>query len=250
MTRVINFSGGRSSALMTILLKPTPDDIVIFCDTGREHPATYKFIDDFEQHEKIKIHRVTYTNKKTPELTGFEALNRSKVYLANRMRRICTAHLKVITAKRYLRPLVGTSFDQYIGFRYDEKNRVDNFKSTYKKVKTFFPLFNQRINKEMVNQYWLSKPYNLEIPSILGNCDLCFLKGKNVIIRILQHFPDLADKWIKDEEEMQARRKIKTTYFKDCTYKDLLNIANSQKTLFDVGNFEQMAPAYSCSCTS
>jgi hypothetical protein len=30
MKRVINFSGGKTSALMTILLKPTEDDLVLF----------------------------------------------------------------------------------------------------------------------------------------------------------------------------------------------------------------------------
>ena len=49
MKRVINFSGGKTSALMTILLKPTDNDIVLFTDTGREHPYTYKFIDEFEK---------------------------------------------------------------------------------------------------------------------------------------------------------------------------------------------------------
>jgi 3'-phosphoadenosine 5'-phosphosulfate sulfotransferase (PAPS reductase)/FAD synthetase len=55
MKRVINFSGGKTSALMTILLKPTEDDIVLFTDTGREHPLTYKFIDDFIKNQKINV---------------------------------------------------------------------------------------------------------------------------------------------------------------------------------------------------
>jgi 3'-phosphoadenosine 5'-phosphosulfate sulfotransferase (PAPS reductase)/FAD synthetase len=70
MKRVINFSGGKTSALMTILLKPTDDDIVLFTDTGREHPLTYKFIDDFERNENIKVHRAEYTHTKAPGLKG------------------------------------------------------------------------------------------------------------------------------------------------------------------------------------
>lgn len=73
MKRVINFSGGKTSALMTILLRPTPEDIVLFCDTGREHPKTYKFINDFEAFEGIEVHRISYTHKKSPGLTGFDA---------------------------------------------------------------------------------------------------------------------------------------------------------------------------------
>jgi hypothetical protein len=248
MKRVINFSGGKTSALMTILLKPTEDDYVIFCDTGREHPLTYKFIDDFERNEGIKVHRLVYVNKKQPDLKGFEAMNKSKVYLPNRVRRICTNELKVNVAKRFLRPLIGMAFEQYIGFRADEESRVKNFRPSYIKSIAKFPLYDQGIDKEMVNQYWLMKPYTLEVPSILGNCDLCFLKGKNAIIRILQMYPGLADKWIADEEEMTARKNNgPARYFSDITYRQLLNIAKSQKTLFDLQTIE---PAFNCACTA
>lgn len=240
MKRVINFSGGKTSALMTILLKPAADDIVLFTDTGREHPLTYKFIDDFERIERIKVNRVSFDGK-------FDGFLKSKDYkrIPNRMMRTCTEELKINTSKRYLRKIGVRSFENYIGFRYDEPKRVLQFKEKFKKVKTLFPLYEQGITKEMVNQFWLLKPYNLEIPSILGNCDLCFLKGKDNIIKILQLYPELADKWINDEEE--SKRHFGHTYFPDVTYKGLLQIAKSQKSLFDLNG---ALPAYSCSCTS
>jgi hypothetical protein len=92
-----------------------------------------------------------------------------------------------------------------------------------------------------VIQYWSVKPYNLDVPSILGNCDLCFLKGKSAIITILQHYPQLADKWIADEKEIGA------TYFKDLSYQNLLDISKNQLSLFEL---DLQLPAYSCSCTS
>lgn len=249
MKRVINFSGGKTSALMTILLNPTPDDIVLFTDTGREHPATYKFIDDFEKNEGIYVHRATYTHHKAPGLTGFDAMIASKVYLPNKMKRICTTELKVITARRYIRPLIGMKFEQHIGFRFDEKHRIAKFRPTYKQSLPKFILNELGVTKEMVIQYWLSKPYHLEIPAILGNCDLCFLKGEAAIIRILQQFPELADKWIKDEEYMSKKKNYqKAQYFKDITYRQLLNIAKNQKTLFDEDVLTKMEPAFGCAC--
>lgn len=238
--RVINFSGGKTSALMTILLKPTEDDIVLFTDTGREHPLTYKFIDDFEKNEGIKVTRISYNGK-------FDGFLKSRDYkrIPNRMLRTCTDELKIKTSKRFLRKKGILYYNNFIGFRFDEPNRVIQFKEKFKRVKTFFPLYEQYINKEMVNQYWLSKDYTLEIPSILGNCDLCFLKGKDNIIKILQLYPELADKWIKDEEE--SKRHFGHTYFPDVTYKGLLQIAKSQKSLFDL---QEALPAYSCSCTT
>lgn len=232
MKRVINFSGGKTSALMTILLNPTEDDIVLFCDTGREHPLTYKFIDDFEKNEGIKVIRISYDG-------GFEGMLERNKFLPNVAIRKCTVELKIKTAKRYLRALGIQRFENYIGFRADEQRRINE--SQYKKVINRFPLFEMGINKADVNQYWLNKSYNLEVPSILGNCDLCFLKGKNSIISILQHYPELADKWIADEKRIGA------TYFKDISYEQMLEIAQKQLNLFDL---DKQLPAYSCSCTS
>ena len=78
MKRVINFSGGRTSALMTIL-EYKEGDIVIFCDTGREHEKTYKFINDFEAFENIPIIRLKYEG-------GFEKLIEKRKALPNIMK--------------------------------------------------------------------------------------------------------------------------------------------------------------------
>jgi 3'-phosphoadenosine 5'-phosphosulfate sulfotransferase (PAPS reductase)/FAD synthetase len=231
MKRVINFSGGKTSALMTIILKPTEDDIVLFTDTGREHPLTYKFIDDFAKYENINVIKVKH------EL-GF---NKFKTSLPNRVTRMCTTDLKIMTAKRYLRSVNVRTFENYIGFRADEMKRVNNRKQKFKKVFDRFPLVDLGITKHDVNTYWENKSYNLQIPSILGNCDLCFLKGKNAIINILRQHPQLADKWIEDE------KRTKKTYFKDITYQELLNISKNQKTIFDLN---KVLPAYNCECNS
>lgn len=234
MKRVINFSGGKTSALMTILLKPTSDDIVLFTDTGREHPLTYKFIDDFERNENIKVTKVSYNGK-------FDAFVRKSKFLPNQQMRICTSELKIKTAKRYLRSIGVQSFESYIGFRSDEERRIKGYKQYHKKVIPKFPLYDMGISKEDVTQYWSVKAYTLDVPSILGNCDLCFLKGKSAIITILQHYPELADKWIADEKEVGA------TYFKDFSYQNLLDISKKQLSLFEL---DSQMPAYSCSCTT
>ncbi|MDB4919832.1 MAG: hypothetical protein JWQ54_1815 [Mucilaginibacter sp.] len=232
---------------MTILLNPTDEDIVLFTDTLREHQKTYKFIDDFEKYEGIKVHRAYYTHQRAPGLQGFDALTKWKTYLPNRVRRICTEELKIVTAKRYLRNLGVRKFENFIGFRADEMHRVERSSQRYVNVFPKYPLVEKGITKEMVNQYWLTKPYTLEIPSILGNCDLCFLKGKDNIIKILQMYPELAEPWIRDEENAGAGRTNKPTFIKDISYKELLHIAQSQKTLFDL---DDALPAYNCSYTS
>ena len=207
---------------------------------------TYRFLDEIEKHEGFKIHRAAYQHWRSPGKTGFDALTNWKRYLPNRVQRICTVELKINVARRYLRPLIGTRFEQFIGFRADEANRVSNYRNTYKNTVTRFPLYEQGITKDMVNDYWSTKPYTLEIPAILGNCDLCFLKGKNSIIKIMAAYPELADKWIEDERRAnQGRQHGRATFFKDTTYEELLRIAVSQKREFDLN---EALPAYSCAC--
>lgn len=230
---------------MTILLKPTEDDIVLFTDTGREHAKTYQFIADFSFHEHITVHIASFTHKRSPGLIGFPALTNYKTYLPNRVKRICTDELKIKTAKRWLRQNGVQKFENYIGFRADETHGVDRSTQRYKKVFPKYPLVDMGITKEMVNQYWLTKEYTLEIPPILGNCDLCFLKGKDNIIKILQQHPELAAPWIANEDHAASIMRGNPTFIKGVTYRELLRIAQSQKTLFDL---DDAVPAYSCSC--
>lgn len=246
MRKVIKFSGGKTSAYMTIH-EYNEGDLVIFCDTGREHPKTYKFINDFEAFENIPVIRISLNNEDKP----FDYLLNKKKYkvIPNRVKRFCTDELKIKTSKRYLRQLGIRKFENYIGFRADESKRVLNRKQKFKNVIDKFPLYEKGITKDMINDYWSKKPYTLEIPSILGNCDLCFMKGKNAIMAILREFPELADKWINDEDEAQKNGKFGGhTYFPDVTYRTLRDIA--QNNLFKDYSLDEIKPAFDCACTS
>jgi len=243
LPRVFNFSGGKTSAFMTLKYYQ-PGDLVIFCDTGREHPKTYKFINDFEAFEKIPVIRLKYENSENP----FRHLLEKKKYkvIPNRVKRICTSELKIVTCKRYLRSIGIQSFENFIGFRHDEQRRLLKRVQKYKKVIDKFPLNEDKITKEHIDAYWQQKEYTLEIPSILGNCTLCFMKGKNAIIAILREHPELADEWIKDEDIAQANGKLGGhTYFPDTTIRELLNVSNQLKRDYDL---TEIKPAFDCSC--
>lgn len=240
MQRVINFSGGRTSAYMTIH-EYREGDIVLFCDTGREHPKTYKFINDFEAFENIPVTKISYPGK-------FDGMLAKRDYkrIPNRMLRSCTEELKVNTAKRYLRSIGITTYINMIGFRFDEPERVNRHTDKFKKVITSFPLYEMKVTKKIVNDFWQQKDYNFEIPSILGNCDLCFMKGKNVIISILRNNPEFADKWIKDEEE--SKRHFGHTYLPNISMKEMLAI--SKKPYFKQQDLFELEPAFNCACTT
>ena len=244
MQRVINFSGGKTSAYMTIS-EYKSGDIVLFCDTGREHPKTYKFINDFEAHENIPVIRLQHEG-------GFEGMlkkfgnGKYGKKIPNRGMRECTFELKIRTARRYMRSLGFMKYENLIGFRSDEQKRVFAHKEKWQQVKTVFPLYENGVTKAMINEFWSKKPYNLEIPSVLGNCDLCFMKGKAAIIAILSHFPELADKWIADEEA--SKQYFGHTYVKGITMREMQQVAKENVSVkYDLDKIES---AYSCACTT
>lgn len=221
---------------MTIM-EYMPGDIVLFCDTGREHPKTYKFINDFEAFENIPVIRLSYPG-------GWEQflIDKGYNYLPNRTARNCTKELKVRTARKYLLSIGVKECQNFIGFRADEKRRVDNYDQRYVKYYPVFSLYTKGIDNQKVNDYWSKKPYTLEIPHILGNCDCCFLKGKNAIIKILKVYPELADKWIADEDKFNAR------YIKDISFRQMKAIASNN--LFKNIDLDNQQPAFNCSCTT
>lgn len=226
---------------MTLLEYNPATDYVVFCDTGREHPKTYKFINDFEAFENIPIVRLGGPTAYVDFLAkrGFEEI-------PNMMKRSCTVELKVKVARRWARKNIGMKYANLLGFRADEQERVRKNKKRWRQVEQLFPLHQRGITKAAVNAFWDQKPYRLEIPGILGNCTLCFMKGKNNIINILKHDPTLAGEWIRDEE--MSAKKYGHTYLKGITIKECLRIAQ-MPDLFTPVNLHELSPAYNCACT-
>lgn len=218
-----------------------PGDIVLFCDTGREHPKTYKFINDFEAFENIPIVRLGGKD-------AFETFlaKRNFEEIPNRVKRSCTLELKIKPARRYMRSNGFMAYENMIGFRADEPQRVLKAKKRWKQVVTSYPLYEKGVTKEQINEYWSKKAYTLEIPSILGNCTLCFMKGKNAILAILREYPELAEPWIEDESK--SKSKYGHTYLDGTTIEQLRGMA--QNNLFKDYRLEALAPAINCACTT
>lgn len=241
IVRVFHFSGGQSSAKM-VIDNYKEGDLVIFCDTTREDPKTYKFINDFEAFENIPVIRLSMDG-------GWKGLLIKMKGIPNRFKRRCTLEMKIKTARRHLRTLGLCSYIQFIGFRYDEPERVKTYKHWWKKVTTFFPLHESGQDKTFINHYWLGRNYRLEIPSILSNCDACFMKGEDKVIAIFTNDISKADKWIEDEEN-EINNPKGYTYFDTHTMREIRDIAQGfidKDKIFDLTN---MTAKFSCSCTA
>ena len=56
-----------------------------------------------------------------------------------------------------------------------------------------------------VLDWWKRQPFDLGIPSYAGNCDLCYLKGRAKLIRLIREDPSRADWWIEQEAKVANR---------------------------------------------
>lgn len=237
--RVWHFSGGRSSAY-SVLLGYQPGDLVIFCDTGREHPDTYRFVKEFSEYENIPV--------------IYQAGNwqvdviKKRSTIPNKFKRKCTEELKIKMARRYLRSIGWFKYTQFIGFRHDEQSRIKDYKHNWQAVTTRFYLDEIAVCKPEIVLFFKAKPYDLRIPAILGNCDACFLKGESSIIAIYQDDPTRADKWIADEEDKVINPKG-YTYLKGISHRQLRDTALKLKAEGKIYSLEKAVSKFNCTCS-
>lgn len=243
---VISFSGGRTSALMTIeLLKDDKykDAIVIFANTGKENEATLKFVNEVDKYIGDRIVWIEYNpdpaiwfnvvDYETANRNGepFEALIKKRKYLPNRVARFCTQDLKIRPMKKYCQQVLGWEhWTNMVGIRYDEPHRWSKSKSV-ERNEVFdieHPLVRWKITKPQVLQYWKGMPFDLQIEEYEGNCDICFLKGKKKKQMIARKTPDRFEWWVRQEKETGG------TFVPDYTYENLLkNVRNAPELTFD-----------------
>lgn len=239
---VISFSGGRSSGLMTKILLDNDhyeNQIVCFCNTGKEHELTLKYVHDFEIHFNQKIVWVEFDNTEQGfKIVNYETASRNgepyekmlskKTYLPNVVKRFCTTELKIRPLKKYIMSLGYKSWIQAIGLRFDEPNRIARINKKKDRYFTICPLNDFRITKSDVLKFWSEQLFDLQIPEYLGNCDCCFLKGIKKLKRIERESPSLLDWWIKIENKSNG-----ATFRKDTSFQLLRYLVKKNPTLFD-----------------
>lgn len=219
---LISFSGGRTSAYMTYFilkhLKHKYNDIqIVFANTGKEREETLEFIKKTQEHFKWNVHWVeAITNPKNgigvrAKIVDFKTADRQgKLYedmiakhgIPNMTTPHCTREMKAQAIRAFARDFLKWKRKDYftaIGYRADEPKRIDRIKQ--KKENLFYPLFDlHRVGKSDINKFWLKNmPFDLELKSFEGNCDLCWKKSLRKIMTMLKHKPELAD-WYIDME--------------------------------------------------
>jgi 3'-phosphoadenosine 5'-phosphosulfate sulfotransferase (PAPS reductase)/FAD synthetase len=251
---MISFSGGRSSAYMTDrLLRETPgrNMVICFANTGKEELETLDFVRDCDRHwgglvnwlEFDPVNRIRVVSYETASRLGepYAALIERKGYLPNVVTRFCTQDLKVRVIKRFMMMLGHKHWTNAIGIRYDEPARWAKTRAIGERERweTWLPLVDWKVTKPMVLEYWQAMPFDLRLEHYQGNCDLCFLKGRNKIRRLLTEHPEKAD-WWKAQEAL-----IGASFRKGCTVERFMALMRQSPAMFD---YEE--PDIECFCNA
>jgi len=251
---MISFSGGRSSAYMVDrLLKELPltEVVVCFANTGKEEPETLDFVHacDLHWHGAVRwleydpVERFRQVSYETASRKGepFTAMIDQHGYLPNVVWRFCTQDLKIRVIKHFMMSLGHLHWTNAVGIRYDEPRRWAKVRAIGEKERweTWLPLVDWRITNAQVLEYWRTIPFDMKLKHYQGNCDLCFLKGKNKIKRILTDHPEKADWWMEQEE------KVGGTFRKGFPLADLMDLMRRAPTLFDYED-----PDIECFCNA
>lgn len=279
--RTLNFSGGRSSGFMLNNMLhanggeiPRDRAVVIFCNTGKEREETLEFVRQCGERWNVEIVWLEYRYrpdadtdngqfKHDYEIVNFETASRNgepfrqliegSSILPNPVMRKCTSELKVRTTERYVRRGLGIapqSIRNVIGFRYDEPQRWR--KRMMEGCTSDFPMVWAKVSKQDVHNFWKANNFDLGIDSELGNCDLCFLKGKRAVIQQIRFEPSRADWWIEQETEVLKYHGAGSLYksemaqfLKDQSYTEMKLIATSNAEM-DFG--DEDLPVMDCFC--
>jgi len=226
---LISFSGGRTSAYMLRMILDAhggtlPDDVhVCFANTGKEREETLRFVHECATRWGVRVRWLEWRDrrKRTPVVQRFEevgynsaaragepfaALIASKKQTPNQEHRWCTEHLKVQVMHDFMLSL-GYEFGTYreaVGLRADEQWRYFKMLARNEREgrQCVAPLNKAGVSKSDVMRFWAAQPFDLGLMPVEGNCDLCFMKGRNNLTALIRRDPQSADWWIEMERSI------------------------------------------------
>ena len=227
---LISFSGGRTSAYMTWWLVNHWEErhewemVVVFANTGIENPGTLHFVHRCAVNWGIDIvwvearhlddngipysdkgwkvsHQVVdyFTAARVQRLitggfswTPFEEMI-SVLGIPSTEAPFCSDQLKRKAIESYLKSIGWDDYHKAIGIRIDE---VDRCNENWRSEKIIYPLIKYNPTaKSAVFMWWQKQPFDLEIDPDLGNCEGCWKKDMDRLVRIAKKKPVVFDWW-------------------------------------------------------
>jgi len=230
----VNFSGGKTSAYMTKMLKDNYNDeyniIVVFANTGQEHDKTLDFVKrcdeefgfnttwieavvDPEKGEGTKHKIVHYkTAARIGEEKGpfYDVI--AKYGIPNMAaRNVCNRDLKLQPIRAFRRMFKDWKLAYTaIGIRVDEPKRIASKKdSIFSSENIVYPLADWfPTDKQDVNDFWEEQSFNLEIEEYEGNCVWCWKKSLRKHLTIIKENPQFFD-FTREMERNHPRTNVR-----------------------------------------
>jgi hypothetical protein len=208
---LVSFSGGETSAFMAQWLKNNykrygyENIVFVFANTGLENEQTLEFVERCDKHfgfdmqwvEAKIIHeykkgtRFDFTDFKNASRNGepFEQMI-SKYGIPNQANPQCTRELKGAPIAAFGKEWFNSeSYHTAIGIRKDEMDRMND---KAKQMGFIYPLISSKMiptSKPIINIYWRSMPFRLELKGYQGNCATCWKKADKKLYKIAQENP-------------------------------------------------------------
>jgi len=203
----VSFSGGRTSAFMSIWLKQNMSDVFdmrfVFANTGWEHPDTLRFVNEVDKRYGLNVawveavprrelgkssgHRVVTYETASRNGEPFEAVV-AAYGLPNQTFGHCTRELKANTINDYFATIGWAGTATAIGIRADEMRRVSKRAEAARIV---YPLVDMiPSTKDDVLAYFEDFEWDLKIPEHQGNCIGCFKKSDKKLLTLYRENPE------------------------------------------------------------
>ncbi len=196
---ILGLSGGKDSTALAILLhKEFPQMEYFFCDTHKELPETYEYLDRIEARLGIKIQRLS-------EERGFDHwLDVYGGFLPSPNSRWCTKQMKIIPLEKFIGDDEAVS---YVGIRADE-NR-DGYVSTKPNITPVFPFKEQGLVKADILR--LLEDSGIGLPDYYrwrsrSGCFFCFFQRKYEWVMLAQEHPDMFAEAVRYEQQHSDAR--------------------------------------------
>jgi hypothetical protein len=194
---IVNLSGGKDSTALAIYLRDRiPDLEYVFCDTRKELPETYEYLDRLEAYLGRPVVRLDNGRR---DFDHYLALRRG--FLPSPKRRWCTELLKIRPLERY----VGDDHVlSYVGLRADE-HRSGHI-STKPNIQPVFPFKEHGLALRDVLR--ILERSSVGLPGYYrwrsrSGCFFCFFQKKIEWVGLLENHPGLfeeACRYEKSEE--------------------------------------------------
>ena len=192
---ILSLSGGKDSTALAIYMRDkVPEMEYVFCDTAKELPETYDYLDKLEAYLGKAVTRL----KNDPEIFDTMLKIRGGFLPSPRMR-WCTEQLKIRVFEKY----VGDqSVVNYIGIRADE-NRKGNI-SNKSNLQSRYPFIEDGLTKDdithLLEQSGLGLPDYYRWRSRSG-CYFCFFQQRIEWVGLLENHPALFEEAANYEKE-------------------------------------------------